>query len=142
MVWNITTGFVDVNSDGGSEIEVAVIDTGTGMDHPDLVSNIEWCISVLTRGINQRIIYGKCDDDNGHDTHVAGIIAALDNEIGVVGTAPSVELYVVKAFSGRGIGYVSDIITAIDLAVKGPDGVIDSDGDGVIIGEQKTMHQR
>jgi len=52
-------------------------------------------------------------DDNGHGTHVAGIIAALDNEIGVVGVAPEAELYALKALDKTGSGYVSDVVAAI-----------------------------
>jgi subtilisin family serine protease len=130
LVWSITTGFVDVDGDGDSEIEVAVIDTGVDTDHPDLAGNIKWGIAVQ----NGRIT-GDFEDRNGHGTHVAGIIAAINNDIGVVGVAPEVELYIVKALNNGGLGSWSDLIIAIDLAVKGPDGVIDSDGDGVVVGD-------
>lgn len=125
-----TRGFVDINGDGDSEIEIAIIDTGIDKDHPDLVSNIKWCIATLNGRISTR-----CTDRNGHGTHVSGTVAALDNDIGVVGVAPEVEIYVIKALSDGGIGSWSDLIIAIDQAIKGPDGVIDSDGDGVIVGD-------
>ncbi|RLF01955.1 MAG: peptidase S8 [Thermoprotei archaeon] len=128
--WTYTRGWVDVNGDGDSEIEVAVIDTGVDRDHPDLAGNVKWCIAVLNGRISTR-----CDDRNGHGTHVSGTIAALDNEIGVVGAAPSVELYIIKALNNAGYGTWSDLVIAIDLAVKGPDGVVDSDGDGIAIGD-------
>lgn len=130
-VWELgITGFVDINGDGDSEIEVAIIDTGVDKDHPDLADNIKWGIAVLNGRISTRY-----DDRNGHGTHVSGTVAALDNDIGVVGVAPTVEFYVIKALLDSGIGSWSDLIIAIDLAVKGPDGVIDADGDGVIVGD-------
>ncbi|MET1128167.1 MAG: S8 family peptidase [Thermoproteota archaeon] len=136
-VWSSfnVTGYVPTDKHGTSVIEVAVVDTGVDTDHPDLSGNLGFCVTVLTRGINQKIAYGKCEDDNGHGTHVAGTVAALDNGIGVVGVAPTVEVYVAKALDRRGTGYVSDIIKAIDIVVKGPDGVVDSDGDGVVAGD-------
>jgi len=130
QVWSITTGWVDVNGDGNGEVEVAVIDTGVDVDHPDLAGNIKWCVSVLNG-----VISSNCNDGNGHGTHVIGTIAALANGIGVVGVAPRVEVYAIKALRDDGSGSYSDIIMAIDLAVKGPDGVIDADGDGVIVGD-------
>jgi subtilisin len=123
-------GFVDVNGDGDSEIEVAIIDTGVDIDHPDLAANIKWGKAVLHGKISD-----KFADDNGHGTHVAGTIAALNNAIGVVGVAPKVEIYAIKALDRNGRGQWSDLIIAIDLAVKGPDGVIDKDGDGVVAGD-------
>jgi subtilisin family serine protease len=62
-------------------------------------------------------------DDNGHGTHVAGIVAALDNGDGVVGVAPQAELYALKVLDEEGYGYVSDVIYAIQWAS-------DPDGDG------------
>lgn len=121
---------MDVNGDGDGEIEVAIIDTGIDKDHPDLASNIKWGISVLHGKIGNNFV-----DRNRHGTHVAGTIAALDNDIGVVGVAPSVELYIIKALDNGGKGSWSDLVIAIDQAVKGPDGVIDSDGDGVVVGD-------
>lgn len=130
-VWPLgINGFVDVNGDGDSEIEVAIIDTGVDRDHPDLASNIKWGISVLNGRITENF-----DDINGHGTHVTGTIAALYNDIGVVGVAPGVEVYMIKALNNGGMGRWSDLIIAIDIAVKGPDGVIDADGDGVIVGD-------
>jgi len=52
-------------------------------------------------------------DDNGHGTHVAGIIAAEHDDFGVVGVAPEAELYALKALDKTGSGYVSDVVAAI-----------------------------
>nr|MEB3860283.1 S8 family peptidase [Desulfurococcales archaeon] len=128
--WAYATGFVDVNGDGDSEVEVAIIDTGIDRDHPDLRTNFKWGVSVLNGRITTRV-----DDRNGHGTHVAGTVAAVNNDIGVVGVSHSVEIYAIKALSNGGFGSWSDLIIAIDVAVKGPDGVIDSDGDGVVVGD-------
>ena len=130
-VWSLgVSGWVDVNGDGDGEVEVAVIDSGVDVDHPDLVGNIVWGVAVLNGRISSRF-----SDLNGHGTHVAGTVAAVDNEIGVVGVSHSVELYIVKALGASGLGSWSDLIIAIDLAVRGPDGVVDADGDGVIVGD-------
>lgn len=129
--WSISTGWADVNDDEDSEIEVAIIDTGVDKDHPDLDKNIKWCITVRSG----KIFEGSCRDGNGHGTHVTGTAAAEDNEIGVVGVAPNVEIYAIKALNNGGFGTWSDLIIAIDLAIKGPDGIIDTDGDGKVAGD-------
>ncbi len=122
-------------SDGssGGVIEVAIIDTGIDIDHPDLQANIAWGVSVLHGRVSTKPRDYK--DENGHGTHVAGIIAALNNEIGVVGVAPAVEIYVVKAFGASGTGWISDIILGIEQAMLGPDGKLDRDGDCVVAGD-------
>ena len=94
----------------GSSVKVAVIDTGIDLAHPDLLPN-------LRPGINIVRSTRTPDDDNGHGTHVAGIIGAANNTIGVVGVAPAVELYPVKVLNSRGVGYLSDIIAGIDWAI-------------------------
>lgn len=125
--WQITAGA----SDG--VIEVAILDTGIDYDHPDLQDNIKWGISVLRGRIstNPRSYI----DRNGHGTHVAGTIAALNNDIGVVGVAPEVEIYAIKVLGNGGIGSWSDLILGIEQALLGPDGVLDADGDGIIVGD-------
>ena len=56
-------------------------------------------------------------DDHGHGTHVAGIVAAEDNDIGVVGVAPEAALYALKVLDETGGGYWSDAIAAIQWSV-------------------------
>jgi subtilisin family serine protease len=92
----------------GANVKVAVIDTGIDLDHPDLnpISGYDF--------VNDDPV---ADDDNGHGTHVAGIIAALNNEIGVVGVAPDASLYAVKVLDSTGSGYYSDIIAGIEWCV-------------------------
>lgn len=94
----------------GEGVKVAVIDTGIDIDHPDLVDNIKGGYNTIKKK-------GSYDDDNGHGTHVAGIIGAVDNDIGVVGVAPEVDLYAVKALDENGDGYVSDIVEAIQWCI-------------------------
>ncbi|MFH1049150.1 MAG: S8 family peptidase [Patescibacteria group bacterium] len=100
-VWDTTTG---------DPIKVVVIDTGIDILHPDLKANIKGGVNT----INSRRSY---TDDNGHGTHVAGIIGAIDNVIGVVGVGPEIDLYAVKALDRRGSGYLSDIIEGLDWAI-------------------------
>lgn len=92
----------------GAGVGVAVIDTGIDLTHPDLKANIaplsKTCV-VNTQSAN---------DDNGHGTHVAGTIAALNNTIGVVGVAPSATLYPVKVLDRNGSGSWSSVICGID----------------------------
>ena len=107
VVWGISTG---------NGVNVAVIDTGIDKDHPDL--NVVGGVGFADRNPVKVKATDKWDDDNGHGTHVAGIIGALDNEIGVVGAAPDVSLYAVKALNSAGSGYGSDIIAGIDWSVQ------------------------
>lgn len=63
-------------------------------------------------------------DDNGHGTHVAGIAAAKDNDVGVVGVAPGARLWAVKVLDKDGGGAFSDVICGLDW-VAGHADVID-----------------
>jgi len=101
LVWGVTTG---------DPIKVAIVDTGIDLTHPDLAVNVKG-------GYNAINPLKSAADDNGHGTHVAGIVAALDNTIGIIGVAPRADLYAVKVLSRTGSGYVSDIIEGLDWAI-------------------------
>ncbi len=93
-------------------VDVAIIDTGIA-SHPDL--NVHRSVN-CSSGSPMR---GSCKssspaDGNGHGTHVAGTVAALDNDIGVVGVAPGARLWGVKVLSDQGSGYKSHIIAGVD----------------------------
>ena len=97
-------------SNTGQGIKVAIIDSGIDEDHLDLAGNIKG-------GINTINPNKKWDDDYGHGTHVAGTVAALNNEIGVVGVAPDAHLYAVKVLNRRGIGFLSDVIKGLQWSI-------------------------
>lgn len=95
----------------GAGAVVCVVDTGIQSNHPDLAGQV-------IGGENFVVIKGKIDpkayaDDNGHGTHVAGTIAALDNSIGVVGVAPEAKLLAMKVLNRQGSGYISDVTEGI-----------------------------
>ena len=92
----------------GRQIRIAVVDTGCG-PHPDL--RIWGGASVVS-------YTESYSDDHYHGTHVAGIIAAIDNEFGVVGVAPRVRLYAVKVLNWGGSGYLSDVIEGLQWCVR------------------------
>jgi len=91
-------------------VKVGVLDTGISNKHPDLVANAKG-------GVNTINPLKSWNDDNGHGSHVAGIIAALDNDIGVIGVGPAADLYAIKVLGANGSGYLSDVIEGIDWAV-------------------------
>jgi len=121
-------------TDGSSNgvIEVAVLDTGIDYDHPDLAANLAWGVSVLHGKISEKPKDYK--DKNGHGTHVAGTIAAVNNDIGVVGVAHGAEIYAIRVLGNDGSGWISDIILGIEQAMLGQDGVLDV-GDPGIVGD-------
>src|SRR3990167_992027 len=92
-------------------VKIGVIDTGISLSHPDLANNIKGRYNA----INTR---KSANDDNGHGSHVAGIIAALNNTTGVVGAAPAANLYAIKVLNAAGSGYLSDVIEGIDWAIS------------------------
>jgi len=107
--------FADIDGvDSRVDVDIAIIDTGIDLDHPDL--NVYAAVD-CTKGPNcQR--GGDGNDDNGHGTHVAGIAAALDDHIGVVGVAPGARLWGVKVLRSDGSGFVSDIIQGLDYVTS------------------------
>ncbi|MEY8749518.1 S8 family peptidase [Alkalicoccobacillus gibsonii] len=92
----------------GSGVSVAVIDTGIAQ-HEDL--NIVGGESFVSSE-------PSFEDLNGHGTHVAGTVAALDNSVGVLGVAPEANLYAVKVLDQFGDGYTSDIAAGIEWAAN------------------------
>ncbi|MEK7106597.1 MAG: S8 family peptidase [Patescibacteria group bacterium] len=106
----IDAELVWLTGNSANPIKVGVIDTGISLSHPDLASNIKGSYNAIS---TKR----SANDDNGHGSHVAGIVAALNNTAGVVGGAPQADLYAIKALSASGSGYLSDVIESIDWAI-------------------------
>src|SRR3990167_1380796 len=102
----------------GFGVNVAIIDTGIDKDHADLIDNLKGGVNFVSKSPAKPADPNKWDDDNGHGTHVAGIVAAVDNEIGVIGTAPEAYLWAVKVLDRNGSGYVSDVIDGITWAMN------------------------
>ncbi len=106
----------ELNPNTGVDIDVAVLDTGIDLDHPDLRQNIAGGIGFIGNTTGQ--------DDNaipliwGHGTHVAGVIAAVDNGFGVVGVAPEARLWAVKVLSWLGFGSDAVIIAGLDWVAE------------------------
>ncbi len=99
-------------SEGSREVLVAVIDSGVAQNHPDLRVNLD--------NINGYDFYhdrAGGDDDNGHGTHVAGIIAAAKNSVGTRGVAPRVRILPLKFLGPSGSGDTADAVRAIDYAI-------------------------
>lgn len=91
-------------------VKIAVIDTGIAYNHPDLQGKVAGGVNTIDSNLG-------FNDDNGHGTHVAGIIGALDNNIGVIGVAPNVELYAVKVLDDSGSGNLSDLIEGLQWCI-------------------------
>ena len=104
--WSVTRvgGAVD-----GTGYTAWVVDSGIDLDHGDL--NID-----SSRGFSSICKGSTCsmDDDNGHGTHVAGTIAALDNDQDVIGVAAGATVVPVRVLDRRGSGSWSGVIAGVD----------------------------
>lgn len=102
-----------LGSKNGPRPRVAVVDTGIDPKHPDLSGQ-------LAGGYNARADEnpGSFQDDNGHGTHMAGIIAARANNLGVIGVASRPALVAVKVLDHTGHGYLSDLINGLQWVLN------------------------
>ena len=101
-------------SNKGKGIKVAIIDTGCDINHIDIKDRI-----IDVQNFTNENKFNKKDvtDNDGHGTHVAGIIAASGNNKGIIGVAPKADLIILKALTSRGGAY-SWIINAINYAIE------------------------
>ena len=121
--WGVKSVYNDPllsKSAGGLEVNVAILDTGILKTHPDLKNRIKGCKD-FSGPVS--IADGKCDDKNGHGTHVAGIIAADGGSdgLGIYGMAPEAYLFAYKVCSNNGTCWADDIAVALRTAAD--DGV-------------------
>ncbi len=104
--WSVTRvgGPVD-----GSGYTAWVLDTGIDLDHADLNVDTTNGFSAFNKGKDAGF-----DDGNGHGTHVAGTIGAIDNNQDVVGVAANATVVPVKVLDSRGSGTISGVIAGVD----------------------------
>ncbi len=119
--WGVETMYNDSNinsTNGGVNVNVAVLDTGVLTSHPDLSRRISQCKDFTNP--KAPMVDGKCEDKNGHGTHVSGIIAADSGSDGkgIYGVAPQAKIFAYKVCGANGSCYADDIASGIYDAVK------------------------
>jgi subtilisin family serine protease len=112
--WGVTRVHGGAGTGSGSGT-AWIIDSGIDLDHPDLNVDVARSRNFST-GTSP-------DDGNGHGSHVAGIIGAKDNSIGVVGVSPGATLVAVRVLNNAGSGTNSGVIAGVDyVAANGHNG--------------------
>ena len=96
----------------GAGLVACVIDSGVDLDHPDLKVDRNRSRTFITYGKDAR----SADDGNGHGTHVAGTIGAIDNSQGVVGVAAGATIIGIKVLDSQGSGAYSAVIAGVEYA--------------------------
>lgn len=94
----------------GEGVKVAVLDSGCA-SHVDLDENVLPGAATVAGCVDW-------DDKNGHGTHVAGIIAALANNIGVIGVAPKCKIVPIKVLGDNGLGNMKSIVDGVYKAIE------------------------
>ena len=114
-VWNVAIEGINITGKGET---VCIVDTGINYSHPSLGS----CYGNNDASSSCKVLGGydfvNSDedplDDNGHGTHVAGIVAANGS---IKGIAPDAKLIAVKVLNQEGYGYVSDVIAGMEWCI-------------------------
>src|SRR3989344_3981551 len=118
----IRADLVQTSGNTGIGRKIVILDTGYNYNHPELSSSY----------LGGKDFVNDDDDpfdDNGHGSHVAGIITADGIDLKSKGVAPAAEIISGKVLSASGSGYFSDVVAAIYWAVDGPDGVASTEDD-------------
>ena len=130
------------STSGGTGVNVAVLDTGVLSTHPDLTNRVTACKDFTTP--RYPVVDGKCEDKNGHGTHVAGTIAADGGSdgLGIYGVAPEANIYAYKVCGNNGSCWSDDIANAIKTAANNGANIISmslgSDSESSLIAEAIT----
>lgn len=112
ITWNIDSiRATELHERGyyGEGVNVAIFDTGIDLDNSEL--NVVGGVSFI-EGVD------SYDDDNGHGTAMAGILCAQENNEGLLGVAPRINVYSVKVLDSEGKGNYSNIIEGLQWAVE------------------------
>ncbi|MCB9091558.1 MAG: S8 family serine peptidase [Halobacteriovoraceae bacterium] len=150
---DLSLGSAWKDTDGDQSIIIAIVDTGVDYNHPDLKDNI-WVNTLEASGVDgvdddgngiiddihgatyltdfekgDIVENGDPMDDRGHGTHVAGIIGAIHNKLGVAGTMNRVSIMPVK-FLGKDGGSTFDGMLAIKYAIEAGARVINNSWGG------------
>lgn len=107
-VYSVGANLAPKSDKTNKKVKVAVFDTGIS-PHPEL--NVKDGVSF----VEDETDYA---DHQGHGTHMAGTISAVDDTYGIVGVSPNVELYSVKVINAKGKGYTSSVVQGIDWAIN------------------------
>ncbi len=115
--WGIRRVGATETSDEGEGVTVAVLDTGIDLDHPDLAANVN--PALIADFVGDSITrHRPGTDGHGHGTAMAGIIAACDNTIGVVGIGSRIKLVSVRMCSRHSTFTTSTAAAALNWAVE------------------------
>lgn len=107
----IGSRLVNAMGNTGKGIRIGILDTGIDYTHPDLSKNYKGGYNFIDNNTDAK-------DHNGHGTHVAGIIAAEDNDIGVVGVAPDAYIYSIRILDYAATGTASDITAGLEWCLN------------------------
>lgn len=94
----------------GQGVDVVLLDTGLDVHHPDLSPNYQGGYDFVNNKPEPQ-------DDNGHGTAVAGVLAAAENGAGIIGVAPNVRLWEFKILDANEEGSISDLLRGLDWAI-------------------------
>lgn len=119
-------------SDDRTNIVVAVVDTGVDLSHPDLKDS-------LVNGQNFVNTFSPPQDDNGHGTNVAGIIAAKAHDLsGYNGVAPGTKIMPIKVLDQKGVGSTATLLAGIQYAIDNHADIINLSLGSY--GDSKSLH--
>jgi subtilisin len=104
--WKTTKG----KTTSGRKLKVGIIDTGVASRHRDMRGQVVKSVSFIPGE--------SSEDQNSHGTHVASLLGAAENNWGVVGIAPEVELYIYKGLSDQGASVGFSITNCLREAIK------------------------
>ena len=116
----------------GGDVTVAILDTGIDYFHIDLnVVQRYQCLNISPIPIIPQIECkegsvlsdGVALDGHGHGSHVAGIVAAIDNTFGPVGVVPGADLWAIKVLDDTGSGTYSQIIMGVEYVIENADSI-------------------